>query len=206
MHYSSHLACLLLGINLVEYNGPWNRNKYCSRICMFLNAWIQCHLKLTPPSWCEFERCILAKFTWVPHTVIDVRQFPTCHALYCPPPPMSLRRCEWRVCGRGQTTSKPSIHIAPSYGLRNCSGKPQNNLWRTKNQCLQDDGVDCSSPSYESISVGFWRFPKGSSSSQWSSPPTLAIGKLGNPLGTIKIPYKCSNTTGYISIHFKVGH
>ena len=22
---------------------------------------------------------------------------------------MSLRRCEWRVCGRGQTTSKPPI-------------------------------------------------------------------------------------------------
>ena len=24
--------------------------------------------------------------------------------------PTSLRRCEWRVCGRGQTASKPSIH------------------------------------------------------------------------------------------------
>ena len=37
---------------------------------------------------------------------------------------MSLRRCEWRVCGCGQTTSKPFIHKAPSYSLRNCSGNP----------------------------------------------------------------------------------
>ena len=36
---------------------------------------------------------------------------------------MSPSRCERRVCGRGQTTSKPSIHRAPSYGLRNCFGK-----------------------------------------------------------------------------------
>ena len=39
--------------------------------------------------------------------------------------PMSLRRCEWRVCGRGQTTSKPSIHNAPFCGLWNCSGNPR---------------------------------------------------------------------------------
>ena len=38
------------------------------------------------------------------------------------PPPMSLRRCEWRVWFPGQTTSKPSIHNAPSHGLWNCSG------------------------------------------------------------------------------------
>ena len=35
---------------------------------------------------------------------------------------MSLRRCERSVCGHGQTTSKPSIHRAPSSILRNCSG------------------------------------------------------------------------------------
>ena len=35
---------------------------------------------------------------------------------------MSLRRCEWRVCGHGQTTSKPSIHSGPSSGLWHCSG------------------------------------------------------------------------------------
>ena len=39
--------------------------------------------------------------------------------------PMSLRHCEWRVCGCGQTTSKPSIHKAPFYGLRNCFGSPK---------------------------------------------------------------------------------
>ena len=33
-------------------------------------------------------------------------------------------RNEGGVCGCWQTTSKPSIHKAPSYGVRNCSGKP----------------------------------------------------------------------------------
>ena len=41
-----------------------------------------------------------------------------------PPPLMSLKRCECRVCGCGQTTSKPSIHRATSYDLRNFSGNP----------------------------------------------------------------------------------
>jgi hypothetical protein len=31
---------------------------------------------------------------------------------------MPLRRGEWRVCGRGQTTSKSSIRRAPFYGLQ----------------------------------------------------------------------------------------
>jgi hypothetical protein len=26
---------------------------------------------------------------------------------------VSLRHCEWGVCGRGQTVSKPFVHIAP---------------------------------------------------------------------------------------------
>jgi hypothetical protein len=41
---------------------------------------------------------------------------------------MSLRRYEWRVCGRGKTTSKPSIHVVPSYNLRRCSGNLKKNL------------------------------------------------------------------------------
>ena len=38
---------------------------------------------------------------------------------------ISLRCFEWRMLFRGQTTSKPSIQIAPSYGLRKCSGSPK---------------------------------------------------------------------------------
>ena len=38
---------------------------------------------------------------------------------------MSLRRCEWGVCGHGQTTSRASIHNAPSYSLQNCSSCPK---------------------------------------------------------------------------------
>jgi hypothetical protein len=39
--------------------------------------------------------------------------------------PMSLMRYEWRVWCRGQTTSMPFIHGAPSYGLRNFWGNPK---------------------------------------------------------------------------------
>ena len=38
---------------------------------------------------------------------------------------MSLRRYEWRMCGCGQTTSRPSIHNALSCGLWNCLGNPK---------------------------------------------------------------------------------
>ena len=47
----------------------------------------------------------------------------------CAPWSMSLRRCEWRVWFRGQTTSKPSIHTTPSYGLRNCVGNPEDKTY-----------------------------------------------------------------------------
>jgi hypothetical protein len=57
--------------------------------------------------------------------------------------PMSLSRFEYRVCGHGQITSKPSIYKAPSYGLQKLSTKMK--FWRMKNQCLQDEGVECSS-------------------------------------------------------------
>ena len=55
--------------------------------------------------------------------------------------PMSLRRCEWRVLFHGHTTSKPSIHSAPSYSLRNHLGSPKKHFQGMKNQCLQDEGV-----------------------------------------------------------------
>ena len=38
---------------------------------------------------------------------------------------MSLRCYEWRVWFCGQTTSNPSIHIAPSYCLPNLLGNPE---------------------------------------------------------------------------------
>ena len=87
---------------------------------------------------------------------------------------MSLRCCEWRVCGRGQTTSKPSIHKVLTYSLRHCSSSLRKNFWlmifwQMKTQCLQHEGGWLFIPSYESICVGFWRFPKGSLSFQWSS-------------------------------------
>ena len=41
---------------------------------------------------------------------------------------MSFKRCEWRVCGRGQTTPKPFIPNTSSYSLRNCFGSPEKNF------------------------------------------------------------------------------
>ena len=54
-----------------------------------------------------------------------------------------------------------AIHSqAPSYGLRNCSSIPQKNFrrmefWRMKNQCLQDEGLDCSSHHMRAFMWGF---------------------------------------------------
>ena len=42
--------------------------------------------------------------------------------------------------------------------------------------------------------------------SKWSSPQGNFIGISANPLGTFKVPHKCSHTTGQISFHFKLGH
>ena len=41
---------------------------------------------------------------------------------------MSLRYCEWRVHGPGQTTSKPFIHRVPSYGLQKLFEQPGKKL------------------------------------------------------------------------------
>ena len=92
---------------------------------------------------------------------------------------MSLRRnrrCEWRVWLCGQTTSKPSIYHASSYGLWNFSNNPK------KKKLLMDE-ISADEKSmftrwrgwlfiwlYESICVGFWRYPEGSQSSQCSPP------------------------------------
>jgi hypothetical protein len=74
--------------------------------------------------------------------------------------PMSLRRCEWRVCFREQTTSKPSNHNAPSYGVWSLSGSPEKTFQRMKIQGLQNEGVDCSSGGTRAFVSDFWRFPK----------------------------------------------
>ena len=72
---------------------------------------------------------------------------------------MSLRRCEWRVSGSGQTTSKSAIHNTPSYGLRNFLGSskkiPMNEISADENKCLQDEGVDCSSHRMRAFCMGF---------------------------------------------------
>ena len=86
------------------------------------------------------------------------------------PPPhcayqaMPLRRCEWRVWFREQTTYKPFIHSAPSYGLWNFSGNPKNTPYRWNfngwkmNVCKMKGWLFIWL--YEGIYVGFWRFPK----------------------------------------------
>jgi hypothetical protein len=65
---------------------------------------------------------------------------------------MLFRRCEWRVCDRGHSTSKPSIHIAPSYALRNCSGNlpppkksPMDEILVDVKSMFTKYRVDCSS-------------------------------------------------------------
>ena len=63
-------------------------------------------------------------------------------------------------------------------------------LRRMKIQRVQDEGVDCSSHR-----MRFWRFLKGSVSSQWS-PLGNSIGNLRKPLEAFKIPHKCCHTTG----------
>ena len=64
------------------------------------------------------------------------------------------------LCGCGQTTSKPPIHRATSYGLRNCLGRSEkNSQWMEKSMFAKWKGW-LFIPSYESICVGFWRFPK----------------------------------------------
>ena len=81
--------------------------------------------------------------------------------------PMSLRHCEWRVCGHGHTASKPSIHRAPSYSLQNYSGSLKKKIWmdeilaEEKSMFTRWRGWLFIS-SYESICVWFWRFPKDS--------------------------------------------
>ena len=64
------------------------------------------------------------------------------------------------LCGCGQTTSKPPIHRATSYGLRNCLGRSEkNSQWMEKSMFAKWKGW-LFIPSYESICVGFWRFLK----------------------------------------------
>jgi len=78
--------------------------------------------------------------------------------------PMPPRRSEWRVRFRGQTTSKPSIHGAPSYGLRNFSGSPKKNVWWMKNQCLQYEGLTIHMLVLEHL-CEILKVPRGSQSS-----------------------------------------
>jgi hypothetical protein len=77
--------------------------------------------------------------------------------------PLSLRRSEWRVWFRGQTTSKPSIRNAPSYGLQNCSGSPEIKLMadvfsRDEKSMFARWRGWLFIRLYESIHVGFQRF------------------------------------------------
>ena len=79
---------------------------------------------------------------------------------------MSLRCYEWRVCGRGQTTSKPSIHRAPSYVLQTTWATLKKKhlwhvkFWQMKNQCLQDERVDCASHQMRYL-CGILKVPRG---------------------------------------------
>jgi hypothetical protein len=97
---------------------------------------------------------------------------------------MSLRRCEWLlwmafvnegcvVVGKPHprhpfTKPHPIVYEIAEPETRN----PKKNLWRmqfprVKNQCLQDEGVDCS---FHRTRAFVWDFevPKGSLSSQWN--------------------------------------
>ena len=80
---------------------------------------------------------------------------------------MSLRHYEWRVWFRGHTTSKPSIHNAPilwSTKLRQPKKNSQQKKFeQMKNECLQDEVVDCSSGCMRAFVwdfEGFHRVPK----------------------------------------------
>jgi len=104
--------------------------------------------------------------------------------------PMSLRRYEWRVYGRGQIIFKLSVHRSPSCILWNCSGSPKKQF--PTYEILADEKSMFARwrdwlfiSSYERICVGFWRFLEGFLSSQWRNHQITCYNPIQGPVGWI---------------------
>ena len=102
---------------------------------------------------------------------------------------MSLRHCKRRVCGRGQTTSKPSIHRAPVYvTARVAQNKTTDKSLFVRWRC--------------------WLFISSMGAFVWDlkAPTWEHHWELREPYVTFKTPHKCSHMMGWIVVHSKIGH